>query len=140
MTCEYYIGEPKNKKHREFPMSDEIRDLFKRIKSVQKRHGIVNEFVFADKDGRVNSHTISCAMNRRCTDAGIDTKSIHAIRRTVSSHLRTTLPIATVCAMLGHTEETNTRHYSYDVESLENKLTSLKAMYNKFQDAELEVA
>ena len=42
--------------------------------------------------------------------------------------------------MLGHTEETNTRHYSYDVESLENKLTSLKAMYNKFQDAELEVA
>lgn len=139
-TCEYYIGEPKNKKHREFPMSDEIKDLFKRIKAVQKRHGIVNEYVFADKNGRVNSHTISCAMNRRCEDAGIDTKSIHAIRRTVSSHLRKTLPIATVCAMLGHTEETNVKHYSYDVEPIEKKLKSLKAMYKNFQDASLEVA
>jgi integrase len=139
-SCEYYIGEPKNGKHREFPLSDELKDLFKRIKAVQKKHGIVNEYVFADKNGRVNSHTISCAMNRRCEDAGIDKKSIHAIRRTVSSHLRTSLPIATVCAMLGHTEETNTKHYSYDVESVENKLKSLKDMYNNFQDKDIDVA
>lgn len=48
--------------------------------------------------------------------------------------------MTTVCAMLGHTEETNKKHYSYDVETLDNKLGSLKAMYEKFQDTLLDVA
>ena len=131
--CEYYIGEPKNHKHRTFPMSDEIRTLLDRIKKMQAENGISSEYVFADKNGRVNSHTISCAMTRRCKDAGIATRSIHAIRRTVSSHLRTVLPVATVANMLGHLEETNDRHYNYDVTTDEAKTVCLKEMYRTFR-------
>lgn len=132
-SCEYYIGEPKNNKHRTFPMCDEIRTLLDRIKNVQAAHGIQSDFVFANKNGRVNSHTISCAMTRRCKDAGIEVRSIHAIRRTVSSHLRTVLPVATVANMLGHLEETNDRHYNYDVTTVELKTTCLKEMYKTFK-------
>lgn len=131
--CEYYIGEPKNLKHRAFPMSDEIKALLNRVKAVQTKHGITSEFVFANKDGRVNSHTISCAMSRRCKDAGIGIRSIHAIRRTVSSHLRTVLPVSTVANMLGHLEETNERHYNYDVTTDEVKVNHLKEMYETFK-------
>ena len=133
-TCEYYIGEPKNGKCRKFPMNKELKELFERIKTVQAENGITNEFVFANVDGRVNSHTISCAMSRRCEDAGIDKRSVHAIRRTVSSHLRTTLPKATVANMLGHLPETNDKHYNYDVTPTETKVTSLNEMYKEFRD------
>lgn len=132
-SCSYYIGEPKNRKHRTFPMCDEIRTLLGKVKAVQEKYGITSEYVFANKDGRVNSHTISCAMTRRCKDAGIDTRSIHAIRRTVSSHLRTVLPVATVANMLGHLEETNDRHYNYDVTKDKIKVDCLKEMYQTFQ-------
>ena len=132
-SCEYYIGEPKNGKHREFPMSDEIRTLLNRVKAVQEKYGIVSEYVFANKEGRVNSHTISCAMTRRCKDAGIEPRSIHAIRRTVSSHLRAVLPVATVANLLGHLEETNERHYNYDISEDKVKKECLKEMYQTFQ-------
>lgn len=129
-SCEYYIGEPKNRKHREFPISDEIEELLNKVRAVQKKYCITSKYVFANKSGRVNSHTISYAMTRRCKDAGIDTRSIHAIRRTVSSHLRTKLPVAN---MLGHLEDTNDRHYNYDVTENEIKVTCLKGMYQTFR-------
>lgn len=131
--CEYYIALPKNGKIREFPLSEDIKNLFARIREVHKKYGIVSEYVFANKQGRVNSHTISCAMSRRCKDAGIDARSIHAIRRTVSSHLRSDLPVATVAYMLGHLEETNDKHYNYDVTTNAEKITCLKAMYQTFK-------
>ena len=79
--CEYYIGEPKNQKHRTFPLSEDLKDLFSRIKTAQITHGITSEYVFANETGRINSHTITCAMSRRCKEAGIAEKRIHAIRK-----------------------------------------------------------
>lgn len=133
--CEYIIGEPKNRKHREFPMSEQMKDLFKRIETMQKANGIVSEFVFANKNGRVNSHTISCAMTRRCDDAKISTRSIHAIRRTISSKLREKLPIACVANMMGHLEETNEKFYNYDVRSKDEKLDVVSKIFETFNKA-----
>lgn len=130
--CEYYIGEPKNRKTREFPMTKAMKELFERIREVHKKYGITSEFVFANKEGRVNSHTITCAMTRRCMDANIDVKSIHAIRRTISSHLRTILPIASVANLLGHLEETNEKHYNYDVLTQKIKLECVTQMYETY--------
>ena len=131
-TCEYIISGTKNGKIRHFPVTSEIRSLLARIRSVLDEKKINNEFVFSDKDGRVNSHTISCAINRRCEDVGIDKKSIHAIRRTVSSNLRKVLPIATVANLLGHLEETNEQHYNYDVLDIKTKITHIENYYNEF--------
>lgn len=128
-SCIYSIGETKNRKCRKFPLSDDIKSILAKIKLIQEEHAIYDEFVFADKNGRVNSHTISCAMTRRCTDAGIAKKSIHDIRRTVSSQLRTMLPVATVSNMLGHTEETNESYYNYDIKSDDEKISCLNKLY-----------
>ena len=68
------------------------------------------------------------------SDAGIEARSIHAIRRTVSSHLRAVLPIATVANMLGHLEETNDKHYNYDISEDKIKVNCLKEMYHTFRE------
>ena len=72
-------------------------------------------------------------MTRRCEDANIDVKSIHAIRRTISSHLRTILPIASVASLLGHLEETNEKHYNYDILTQKIKLECVTQMYETYQ-------
>lgn len=127
---EYYIGETKNYKYREFPLYDDIRNLLEKVKKVQKKNNINSEYIFADKNGRVNAHTISCAIYRRCENANIERKCIHDIRRTVSSHLRITLPAASVANMLGHLEETNNQYYNYDVTSNEKKIIVLRNLYD----------
>ena len=115
------VGNTKNRKHRLFPMTDEIKALLDRIKDVQAANGIVSEFVFAGLEGRFTEHSISQAAYRRCDDAGIPQKSIHSIRRTVSSNLRAILPDAVVSNMMGHCEDTGKRFYDLDVKTMEYK-------------------
>ena len=93
----------------------ELHTLLKRIQLVQQENGITSEYIFADTNGRIIAPTISKAMYRRGSKAGIKAKSIHAIRRTVSSNLRKILPRATVALIMGHTEEVNENHYNYDI-------------------------
>ena len=110
---EIVIGEPKNQKHRLIPLTDEMRELFGRIQSLDMKSD--EDFIFVREDmSRYTGHDISCAADRRAADAGIKKTSIHGIRRTVSSILRTKLPVKTVANMLGHLEETNEQHYNYD--------------------------
>lgn len=131
-TCEYIISHTKNGKIRRFPITKEIRALLARIRSVLAEKNISDDFIFSDKKGRVNSHTISCAINRRCEEAGINKKSIHAIRRTVSSNLRKTLPISTVANLLGHLEKTNEEYYNYDVVDINTKITHIESLHKSF--------
>lgn len=135
---EYIIGEPKNGKHRVFPMTKEAKALFKRIKAVQKKNNIVSEFVFADSDGRYTEMKIGLAMRRRCQNAKIHKKSIHAIRRTVSSNLRIILPAATVANLLGHLETTNDAFYNYDTLALEYKTEVISDFWEKTYGNDVE--
>ena len=132
---EYIVGGTKNYKERTFPMTAELKELFNRIKDVQKAEGISSEFVFVNANGRVSSHSISCATNRRCEEAGIELRGIHAIRRTVSSNMRTFFPSATVAEMLGHIEETNDKFYNYNVLSTQRIAKNLSKMYKSFSVA-----
>lgn len=127
--CEYYIGLPKNNKVRQIPMSEEIQELFDRIKSL----GIKSEWAFARKNGeRFTAHDISCATDRRATSAGIKKTSIHGIRRTVSSNLNKILPRTAVASMLGHLETTNERFYDYDTTEVKAKADALHQMSQKY--------
>lgn len=111
--CELVIGEPKNQKHRLIPMTSEMRELFEKIQALDVRSE--EDFIFVRRDTtRYTAHDISCATDRRASEAGVKKTSIHGIRRTVSSILRTKLPRKTVANMLGHLEETNEQHYNYD--------------------------
>ena len=119
---ELTIGEPKNGKHRTFPLTSDIEELLKQMKDL----GIDSEWVFARATGeRFTAHDISCACDRRAKEAGLDGSSIHEIRRTVSSILRTVTSREAVAAMLGHLPETNDKHYDYDVTERSDKIIAL---------------
>lgn len=122
---ELVIGEPKNRKHRRFPVTPEIAELLDRIHNLD----IQSEFVFVRKTGeRYTGHDISCAIDRRANEAGIKKTSVHGVRRTVSSILNTLLPRETVANLLGHLETTNERFYDYDVTDKKTKMDALEEM------------
>ena len=126
---EIIIGEPKNFKHRRFPITRNIRELLYKIKTVQALNGVDSEFVFADKTKRYKASEITLAMTRRCKSAKIPKKSIHDIRRTGSSKLRAKLPSATVAALLGHLETTNDIYYNFDVTPVDKTIDILTGLW-----------
>lgn len=124
-TCEYIIGNVKNNVPRKFPITEEIQTLLEDIKAL----GLKNEegFIFwNEKEGkRYMAHDISCAIERRSKEAGIQKASIHEIRRTVSSELRKRMPVKVVANLLGHLEDTNELFYNYDNMEVDNKIACI---------------
>ena len=127
------IGEPKNKKHRKFPLSAEIEKLLNTIRSLN----INSKFIFARETGeRYTAHDIACATQRRGNEAGINNVTIHRIRRTVSSTLNTIMEQQTVANLLGHLESTNQRFYNYDTTDYNDKIVALSAFVSKMEGRE----
>lgn len=127
------IGEPKNKKHRKFPISPEIQELLAEIKTLN----INSDFIFARETGeRYTAHDMACATQRRGNEAGIDNVTIHRIRRTVSSTLNTIMEQQTVANLLGHLESTNQRFYNYDITNYNDKIVALSAFVSKMEGRE----
>lgn len=128
--CELIIGEPKNGKHRLLPLTDDIRALFAKIKALDLKSK--EDFIFIHEDGRrYTAHDISCAIDRRASEAGIKKTSIHGIRRTVSSLLNTVLSQKAVADMLGHSERVNEQHYNYSTAENTEKAAALKQLSSK---------
>lgn len=127
---ELEIGEPKNGKHRVIQVTGAIERVFQKIKALG--HTSIDDFIFVRKDGeRYTGHDISCAVDRRASEAGIKKTSIHGIRRTVSSLLNTMLPQKAVAEMLGHTERVNEQFYNYSMAENAEKKRALEQVYAK---------
>lgn len=122
----YEIGATKNGKERRIPISDGLQAVFDKIRFLHEAHDIHSDYIIADAEGRVIAPTISKAMYRRGVEANIHAKSIHALRRTVSSKLNSRLPSATVALIMGHTEEVNLNHYNYDIVELKIKREAME--------------
>lgn len=119
---EYMISGTKTGKTRIFPMTDMLKAFFKNLKKVEMRQGIFGEFVFSNENGRITARSISECMRRKCSQAGIDEKGIHALRRTLNSKMRCDGVSATVAAsLLGHTEKVNQENYTYDITGMDYK-------------------
>lgn len=128
--CEIVIAEPKNRKHRKIPMTDDLLKLFEDLKDLQ----INSEWVFARETGeRYTAHDISCAVDRRATEAGIKKTSIHGIRRTVSSLLNEIMPQKAVASILGHLPTTNERFYNYDTHEDCEKIIALSSIVRNYK-------
>lgn len=113
---EYYIDDTKNKKHREYPVTEEIQILLNKLYEVEKKYGYLSEYVFSNEKGRIHCTTISDCARTASVYIGMNSKSIHAYRRTVSSRMKcngVATPI--VAALMGHTEAVNENHYTYDI-------------------------
>ena len=121
-TKEYYIDKTKNGLDRIFPVTEEIKILFDRLKKIEMSNGFICDWVFANEEGRIHAPIISSCSKNKCRQVGITEKGIHAYRRTVNSKMRCNGVSSTVtAALLGHTEEVNERYYTFDVTGLEEK-------------------
>ena len=121
-TKEYHIEDTKNKKHRIFPLTANIRDLLNRLKKVELQYGYICEYVFANQNGRIHASVISSCIKNKCRQLGIEEKGIHAYRKTLNSKMRCNGVSATVAAsLLGHSPEGNENYYTYDVSDISEK-------------------
>lgn len=122
-TKEYYISTTKNDKVRVIPMTPQMEQVLEYVRKVEMEYGFLGEFVFSDENGRVHSRTIShCVRNRTMTEEFYNSKSIHAIRRTLNSNLRCSgMSVTVASSILGHTEKVNEENYTYDVSNMEYK-------------------
>lgn len=127
-TKEYSISTTKNDKIRFFPITDEIRNVFKKAKEYTQQNNTYGEFVFQNEKGRVHSRTISDSVRNKTMSCEFsNAKSVHAIRRTLNSNLRCNGVSATVAAsLLGHTQKVNEMNYTYDVVGMEEKSKIIK--------------
>ena len=119
---EWNIESTKTGKERQFPLSDEITNLLNRVKKVELKEGYIGEYVFMNENGRVNARSISHCVRYRCKKAGINEKSIHALRRTFNSRMRLAGVSPVIAAsLLGHSEQINESNYTYDISGMEYK-------------------
>lgn len=122
-TKEYSIEATKNEKIRYFPITDDIKRVFKETRELEETNGWLGEFVFMNKNGRVHCRVISACMRNLTLSKEYEySKSIHSIRRTVNSKMRCNGVSAQVAAsLIGNTKEVNENHYSYNVEEYEKQ-------------------
>lgn len=120
---EYFIASTKNYLVRVYPITPDISKILNTVKEIELNNGWLGEFVFMNEKGRIHACAISsCAKRKTSTKEFYNTKSVHAIRRTVNSRLRCMGVSATVASsLLGHTEEVNNKNYTYDITPLETK-------------------
>lgn len=85
---EYYITSTKNGKERDYPLTPEIQVLLKRVYDVEKKYGYLSEYVFSNENGRIHARTISESARSASIYMGMESKSIHTYRRTISSKLQ----------------------------------------------------
>lgn len=126
---EYFVAGTKTDKEREFPLTSDMEDLFKRIKKEENKRGKIGEYVFCDADGkRIHARIISEHMrNITMTSEFYGSKSIYAIRRTFNSNLRCMGVSETIASsLLGHSERVNKQNYTYDISSMEEKMQYVK--------------
>ena len=118
----YYIDHTKNGKDRLFPLTDETKDLLRRLYDVEKAYGYLTDFVFSDESGPISYRKICSCIKNKCRQIGMDTYGIHVYRRTLNSHMaHNSVPGNVRAEILGHTKEVNEQYYTFDVSSMEEK-------------------
>ena len=123
LTKERYISLTKNSKIRTIPLTDDMWKVLQKVKKYEMQNGLLGEYIFQDENGRVNASKISnCARNRTQSTEFVNSKSVHAIRRTLNSNMRTagvSTPVA--ASIFGHTEKVNEENYTYDMCDMQDK-------------------
>lgn len=132
---EYSIGKTKTKKSRVYPVDEQITELLARIKRVQKKHGILCDFIFTDGNGDyLHARNIYDCFKRLCKEHNLSGGGITKIRKTISSDLQSAgTPKTIVASMLGHTPEVNEQYYTYDISSLDEKKKIIQSRNAKFK-------
>lgn len=134
-TREYYIDKTKNGKERIFPLTPEIKELLQRVYAVEEEYGYLTKWVFSDADGHIHFRKICSCLKSKCRQLGIETKGIHAYRKTLNSNMRHNGVSSVVAAsLLGHSPEVNEKYYTFDVADISEK-ASIISQANALMDS-----
>lgn len=130
-TNTYYVVDyAKNRKPRIIPMTSEIRKHLKRVRDIEESLGYVTKYVFSDKNGRVSKRRIGECARNKSLQVGIDSKSVHAYRRTINSAMKVQgAPSVVTSSILGNTETVNDNYYTYDITDIQYKKEALESAY-----------
>ena len=117
----YYVPWTKDEKGvsrsgREFPLTNAIKAMLSDLKAVQDSLGISSEFVFCHEDGEwIKTDAYETCLRRLCESLGLDVTNNHAFRMSLNSNvfIPAGLPVTERARLLGHSVETNLRHYSF---------------------------
>lgn len=122
-TRQYYTADTKNHKHRQIPITDEIRDVLDRIRLIQEKYGKTEDYVFSNGAAACTNRQISDYLqNKRQQYKIVQPVSIHAARRTLNSKMAAQgVPTFTRASLLGHIPRVNENNYTYDMISMDQK-------------------
>lgn len=136
VSKEYYIDLTKNKKERQFPIDDVLRNLLAKIKKSELSAGYLCEWVFANEDGRIHAPVISSCIKNKCRQLGIPERGIHAFRRTLNSNMRCAgVSEMITSSLLGHSPQVNRQYYTFDVTTLSDKAEVIEKMHKNRKNA-----
>ena len=121
---EYHQDKTKTGKIRNVPITDQIRGFLNKMRKLQSKYGLVEDFVLSFSTGKLRCKNLTAYMNHKCEQLQFDShKSIHAIRRTFNSYLRYNGASATEAGdLIGNTPRVNDEHYTYDIQDIDSKL------------------
>lgn len=89
-----------------------------------KSENMDSEWLFINKKGRIHNRAMDLRIRRYCRMIGINEKSLHKVRSTYISMLRTSgMSFEKIQELVGHKSVlTTVKHYLYDVEEdIENR-------------------
>ena len=101
---------------RYYPITDNIANILGNLKALQRGKGIVSEYVFCDINGEwIKMNAYESCLRRLMRSLDFSITNNHAFRMSLNSNtlIPKGIPVADRARLLGHSVETNLRHYSY---------------------------
>lgn len=141
----YYNPTTKNEKGicrdgRYFPMHKKVKEILDEVKAKQETLGIETEWVFARRDGSwTTTVAYSEALNKVAHKLGLSLSNNHAFRIALNSYVLVPMgiPVTERAQMLGHSVDTNLRHYTFA--RTDEYLSEITNKWNDFIDETREV-
>lgn len=118
----YYASWTKNEKGiprggRKFPLTNVIKALLGELKELQTSLGIESEYIFCHEDGEwIKTDAYETCLRRMLSSLGFSVTNNHALRMSLNSNIfidKYGIPVTERARLLGHSVETNLRHYSF---------------------------
>ncbi len=136
----YYNPSTKNEKGisnggRYFPMNKEILAILNELRDKQKSLGIETEWVFAKRDGSwITTVGYYEALYKVSKNLGLSLSNNHAFRIALNSYvfIPMDIPVTERARILGHSADTNLKHYSFA--RTDEYLSELSDKWNDYID------
>jgi len=102
---------------RYYPLTEKVKEILNELQILQNTFGIESEFVFCHEDGSwIKTDAYETCLRRMLQSLGYSVTNNHAFRMSLNSNVfisQLDLPVTERARLLGHSVETNLKHYSF---------------------------